>query len=159
MKTLIIYATNHGATTEAAIHLKTIVGGDVDVMDVKESPKVDISPYDTVLVGGSIHAGGIQRRIRKFCEANEAALLRKKLGLFVSCMYEGDKARAQFDQAYPASMREHAVAHGFFGGVLDFEKMNFIERTIVKKVEGVTETVRKVDMAAIEAFAVDVRGE
>jgi len=159
MKTLIIYATNHGSTAQASLMIQDRIGGDVTVLDVKDDPKHELVPYEMVLVGGSIHAGGIQRRIKKFCEVNESELLEKRLGLFVSCMYEGDKARDQFEQAFPASLREHATAHGYFGGILDFEKMNFIERAIVKKVEGVTETVRKVDQSAIDAFADTMKGD
>ncbi len=153
MKTLVTYATNHGATAAAAETLGQAIGGDVTVLDIKDDPKHDISAYDTVLLGGSIHAGNIQRRVRKFCESNKTALLGKRLGLFVSCMYEGDKARQQFDAAYPSSLRTHASAEGFFGGILNWEKMNFIERTIVKKVEGVSHTVDKMDHEAIAAFA------
>jgi menaquinone-dependent protoporphyrinogen oxidase len=153
MKTLIIYSTNHGSTADAARRIKEKIGSDAIAVDVKEDPTHDLAPYDEVIIGGSIHAGSIQRTIRKFCKANESVLLRKRLGLFISCMYEGDRAREQFERAFPKALREHSIAHGYFGGVLDFEKMNFVERAIVRKVEGVTETVRKIDHAAMDAFA------
>jgi menaquinone-dependent protoporphyrinogen oxidase len=153
MRTLIIYATSHGCTAEAAAVIRERLGEGCIALDVKDDPGIDLGVFDAVVAGGSIHAGRVQRRLRKFLEANAPALMEKRLGLYLCCMYEGEKAQEQFENAFPASLREHATARGFFGGVLDFERMNFIERAIVRKVEGVTETVRKVDEAAIEEFA------
>jgi menaquinone-dependent protoporphyrinogen oxidase len=68
-------------------------------------------------------------------------------------MYEGETAQKQFDEAYPAELRTHASASGLFRGAFDFDKMGFMEKAIVKKVAGVTESVDKLDIDTIEAFA------
>ncbi len=153
MKTLIVYDTKHGCTQSAAATLKSLLRDDVTVVHVKERSGLDLNTFDVVIVGGSIHAGRVQGRIKKFCEENLAVLEKKRLGLYLCCMYEGEKATAQFEGAFPEKLREHAVAVGLFGGVVDFDKMNFVERAIVKKVSGVSETVSNVKEDAIEQFA------
>ena len=96
MKILIVYDTKHGCTQSAAATLKTLLGDGVTVAHVKEKSELDLETFDVVIVGGSIHAGRVQRRIMNFCEENLAVLEKKRLGLFLCCMYEGEKATAQF---------------------------------------------------------------
>ena len=152
MKTLIVYATHHGCTKNAALSLKDRLEGDVEVVDIKKGvPGID--GVSTVIVGGSIHAGKIQRAIKGFLKKHRKKLTEKRLGLFLCCMYEGEQAKTQFEQAYPKELRESAVATGLFGGEFDFEKMSGLERVIVKKVANVTESVSKVNENAIDEFA------
>jgi menaquinone-dependent protoporphyrinogen oxidase len=68
-------------------------------------------------------------------------------------MYEGEKALEQFQNAFPEVIRNKAVAHGLFGGEFDFDKMNFMEKAIVKKVANVEHSVSKINYANIKAFA------
>ena len=152
MKTIIIYATRHGAAREAAalIHEKL---GETEVVDIKDTPDPDLEPYDTIIVGGSIHGGRIQGVVQKLLGKHSELLLGKRLGLYLCCMYEGDTAKEQFDDAFPRRLRDHATACGLFGGKLDFEQMTFFERSVVKQVAGVTESVSKLDRDAILAFA------
>ena len=68
MNTLIVYDTKHGCTQSAAATLKTLLGDGVTVAHVKEKSRLDLNTFDVVIVGGSIHAGGVQRRIKDFCQ-------------------------------------------------------------------------------------------
>lgn len=77
----------------------------------------------------------------------------KHLGLFLCCMFEGEKAEQQFEATYPKELREHSSANGLFGGEFMISKMNFLERQIVKKVAGVTSDVSKINVEEIERFA------
>ncbi|SHI45248.1 Flavodoxin domain-containing protein [Desulfosporosinus lacus DSM 15449] len=77
----------------------------------------------------------------------------KRLGLFLCCMFEGEKAAQQFETTYPKELREHSKANGLFGGEFMVSKMNFIERQIVKKVAGATSDVSKINVEEIERFA------
>jgi len=56
-------------------------------------------------------------------------------------------------------LRAHASARGLFGGALDFDKLGFFERAVVKKVAGVSQSVFKVDREAIDAFAAALGGD
>lgn len=152
MKTLIIYATSHGASATAAAFLAEKLGA-CDVVDLKKDTVPDLAAYDTVVLGGSIHIGQPAKAVRKFIATHHDTLASKKLGLYLCCMYEGDVARKQFDDAYPQDLRDKAAALGIFGGTFDFERMNFMEKAIVKKVAGVTESVSRLDSDEMERFA------
>jgi len=145
--------TRHGCAEKAAHSIRSIVGGDTDLVNLRNKRRVDISVYDTVIIGGSIHAGMIQKRVRKFCEKNKEMLLQKRLGLYLCCMYEGETAEKQFGDAFEEKLRRHAVATGLFGGEFDFTKMNFIERKIVTKIADITESISRIDEDAIRQFA------
>ena len=159
MKTLIVYATRHGCTETCVEILRQRLPGEVDVLNVKKKRfgHVSLGDYRTVLVGGSIHAGQIQKSVKTFCRDFSPELKSKTLGLFLCCMEQGQKAQEQFDQAFPQDLRDHAAACGLFGGEFDFEKMNILERGIVKKVAGIEGSVTRISEEAIDRFARDVQ--
>jgi menaquinone-dependent protoporphyrinogen oxidase len=158
VKTLIAYATRYGCTRKAAEALRERLGGEVALVDLKDDGDPDPGPFDAVIVGGSIQAGSVQKRVRAYCETRSGLLLGKRLGLYLCCMYEGDVAAKQLADAFPETLRNHATASGLFGGELDFEKVGFVARLVVKKVAGVAESVFKFDDQAVAAFAEKMRG-
>jgi len=153
MKAAIVFASTHGTTEKVAQLLKENLNGDVKIINLKKDPKQDITKYDTLIIGGSIHAGSIQQKVKQFIERNKNALTTKRLGLFLCCMHEGEEAQKQFETAYPEELRNASVSNGFLGGEFMFKKMNFFEKVMVKKVAGVTSDVSKIDVAAIKTFA------
>ncbi|HER42918.1 MAG TPA: flavodoxin [Candidatus Eisenbacteria bacterium] len=153
MRTLIAYMTRHGCAKKTAGMLKELLAGDTALVDLKRDKKPDLSGYDTVVIGGSIHAGRIQRGLRRFLDKNGEILLEKRLGLYLCCMEEGETAVKQFEKAYPERLRIHAAATGIFGGEFDLDRMNFIERKIVKKAAGIEESVSRIDAGTIRDFA------
>jgi menaquinone-dependent protoporphyrinogen oxidase len=157
MSALIIYMTRHGCTGKAVDMLARALPSSA-VFDLGAVSNPPLDAHDTVAIGGSIHAGKVQKKLAKYCRDNIGALKGKRLGLFLCCMEEGEKARLEFNQAFPAELREHAAATGLFGGAFDFERMNFIERTIVKKVAKIDQSVSKLDEKAIESFAEKLKG-
>jgi len=152
MKTLIVYSSKHGCTEKCTSILKEKMTGKIEVFNIKTTPQMDLSIYSTIIIGGSIHAGQIQKKIKDFCRNNLSILQEKKLGLFICCMEEGQKAEDQFHQAFPADVIKHASATGIFGGEFNFEKMNFIEKSIVKKVAKVEKSVFKISTENIDTF-------
>ena len=65
MSTAIVYISKHGTTRRITHLLKGKSNNSVDLIDLKKVQKPDISIYDTILIGGSIHAGIIQNRVKK----------------------------------------------------------------------------------------------
>ena len=65
MKTAIIYATSHGTTEKVC---KTIAAkiDQSDLIDLKKTGPIDLSSYGQAIIGGSIHAGRIQKGCRVF---------------------------------------------------------------------------------------------
>jgi len=154
MKVLIVYCSSHGTTTKAALLLKKQIKGDVIVLNLNKAKlHSDVDLFDAVIIGGSIHTGSVQGRIKKFVKENLSVLKTKKIGLFLCCMREGQIAQEQFENAYPLELRERAIATGFFGGEFLVSKMNFFEKQLVKRVGKVTADISRIDEQAIGEFA------
>jgi menaquinone-dependent protoporphyrinogen oxidase len=153
MKTIIAYATTHGCTEKTALELKNHMGGDTTLVNLKKNPNPSIANFERVIVGGSIHAGQIQKRVKDFCTKNLEILKEKELGLFICCMENGETAGKQFTEAFPEELQRVAKSTAIFGGEFDFEKMNFLEKMIVKKVARVRQSTSKIDQQAIRKFS------
>lgn len=154
MKTLIVYCSSHGTTEKAVRTLSENLEGEVLTVDLKRDKiHFDLKDFDGVIIGGSIHAGLIQRRLKQFLDKHHDDLLEKELGLFLCCMREGNTAVEQFNQSFPQDLRKNSVAMGLFGGEFLVSKMNFFERQIVKKVDGVESDRSNLDIEAIMEFA------
>ena len=151
MKILIIYASSHGCAAQAAARLQNELAGEVKVQNLKDKTPVFVNAFDRIIIGGSIHAGAIQGNVKKFCRNNLHTLMEKEIGLFICCM-DKEKAQQQFDSAFPEALRNHARASGLFGGAFDFERMNFLQKTIIKKISGIQESVQDLNEAAIQEF-------
>jgi len=153
MKTIIIYATSHGCTEKAVKELAEKLTGEVITVDLKNTHSPSLSGYSRVIIGGSIHAGKIQKVVREFCNANLDLLKTMEIGLFICCMYEPEIAMEQIKNAFPEELHQMAKTEAIFGGEFNFEKMNFVEKMLVKKIAGVNESVSKIDHLSIERFA------
>ena len=152
MRYLILYMSHHGTTRRVAKQLSELLGKEnVTVVDLSMDRLPDLAAYHTVIIGGSIHAGKIQGKVRKFCEAHQEELLHKRIGLFL-CYLDKARGHEEFHNSFPHDLIEHAVVHGFFGGEFLFNEMNFLERMIVRKISGVQKDVSELDTSAIRSF-------
>ena len=150
---LIVYCSSHGTTEKAVRFLSEILKGEVQTVDLKrEKVKFDLRNFDTIIIGGSIHAGNIQRKIKQFITHHYDTLLEKEVGLFLCCMNDGETAIEQFNHAFPQELRKNSEAMGLFGGEFLLSEMNFIEKQIVKKVSGATIDQLNLDYEAIKEF-------
>ncbi|MCB8965137.1 MAG: flavodoxin domain-containing protein [Bacteroidales bacterium] len=147
METAIIYATSHGTTEKVA----NIIASRLDratLINLKKSAHIDLSQFQQVIIGGSIHAGSIQRKVREFCNTNMVQLLQMRVGLFICAMNEPEFDN-ELKMAFPEVIRNHAISQRVVGGEFIIERMNFIERFLVKKISGVSQTTSKIDDGAI----------
>jgi menaquinone-dependent protoporphyrinogen oxidase len=153
MKGIIIYESLHGSTEKCAKKLMEFFPGELKAVRLNEPGVINLDDYDTVVIGGSIHMGVIQMRIENFLLKNHDKLKEKNLGLYLCCMEEGETAKMQFEKAYHSELRYKASALGLFGGEFNWKKMNFFQRTIVKKLKGVTGQVSRINEEEIRKFA------
>ncbi len=152
MSSLIVYMSLHGCAGKAAHRLAEMSWQKVDLVNLRNQAPPPIDSYDTVIVGGSVHMGQVQGKIRRFCADNEAKLLTKRLGLFLCHIYEGEEAVKQFNYAYSENLRNHAVSKGLFGGEFNMEKMNIFEKALIKKTAGLDGSISRINNKAIEDF-------
>ncbi len=153
MKSLIIYESLHGSTEKCAKLLGGMIKTDTQIVRLQENEDIQIDSYDTVIIGGSIHHGVIQTRIENFLRKHHDKLLGKKLGLYLCCMEVGQTAQDQFANAYPADLREKALAKGLFGGEFNLRRMSFFEKKLTRKLIGVKSSVSKINQEEIRLFA------
>ncbi len=153
--TLIVYASRHGTTSAYAKKLLQLLDGNVDVCFLNERANSlpNLSVYNTIVIGGSIHYGKINKSVTTFINDNFELLKSKRLGLLVSCLYEGDKAQEQLNNAYPKELLERAVVSDYFDGELLFPKMNTWEKLIAKMVLQAEEIRPRVSKQKIMDFA------
>jgi menaquinone-dependent protoporphyrinogen oxidase len=154
MKSLLVFCSSHGTTEKAVQIIGKYLEGEVETLNLNRSKlQCNVDSFDAVIIGGSIHAGMIQRKVKKFMKDNHDVLMRKQMGLFLCCMYEGEVAKEQFENAFPSELKERAIAKGLFGGELLISQMNFIEKMVIKKVSGTTTETSNLNIQAIMEFA------
>lgn len=154
---LIIYMSRHGTTAKVAAELKEKLGPEkTTLVDLQEHYVPSLDNFNTVIIGGSVHAGTIQQELMTFCMKNKPELLQKRLGLFM-CFMNNDLQELEFEDSFPIDLRRHAIAKGLVGGEFLIEKMNALEKDAVKKVKGIEESVYRLDTKAIHKFIEDIK--
>jgi menaquinone-dependent protoporphyrinogen oxidase len=128
---LIAYATKHGSTREVADSLAAALGEhDLDVATLPAAQVDDLSPYDGVVVGGSLYAGHWHPDALDFLKRHRGALEGVPVAVFAMgprTMEARDVAqsRAQLDHALAKAPGVDPFAVTIFGGVFDPRKLRF----------------------------------
>ncbi len=91
--TAIIYSSFMGKTRKIAKYIADRLNA--DIFDLKVQSNIDISGYSRIILGTGVHAGRPYARVTKFIEDNRSELNDKEVVLFISCLYDGDKAANQ----------------------------------------------------------------
>lgn len=153
--TIIVYASRHGTTERYAKSMLQLLNGNVDLCSLNEraDSMPDMSFYDTVVIGGSIHYGKNSKFVVNYVKNNYDFLLTKRLGLFVTSYYDKEKALKQLGGAYPQELLDKAIVADYFDGELLFPKMNLFERMAAKVVLKTEEIQPIIDKAKIIDFA------
>ena len=152
MRTLIAYSTTLGCTELCASKLKEDLGPDTDMFRITRRRKINFDLYQTVIIGGSIHEGMIQLAVRKFCENNLEVLLKKEVGLFICCVDPGENEEELLKTVFPEQLLTHALTRSYFGGELNFKKMNLMQKIMTRKKERL-EVMPEIDFDSILKFA------
>jgi len=141
VNSLIAYGTRYGATAGTAEEIAKILreeGFDTKVVNLKEEKIKEISKYDLIIVGSGMGncrwASEADDFLKKFKKEFEG----KKLALFVSSMipfFEREGKIEDVAKTRKISLEDKVakyglkpIALGFFGGVIDYNKMGFIAR-------------------------------
>jgi menaquinone-dependent protoporphyrinogen oxidase len=141
MNTLLVYGTRYGATADTANEITKVLqdeGFEVKVVNAKKEKIKDISPYELVIVGSGLQIGKWTGEAEDFLKKHQNELNQKKFAIFASTMKsvperEGKtedlaKDRKMSIDDIVAKYSLNPIAEGFFGGILDFNKMNFLYR-------------------------------
>ncbi|GLC31603.1 flavodoxin domain-containing protein [Clostridium omnivorum] len=154
MKSIIIYSTKHGTTEKAARILSAKLPGEVVLKNIMKENVSSLEEYDNVILGGSIYIGKVQKNLTEYMQKNLKELLSKRVSLFL-CAGETNEelAAKQIKGAFPEELYKAAICKDSFGFEFNFDKLNFFEKLIMKKVKGVKESYYELKEDSIDRFA------
>ena len=156
MTTLIAYGTKYGCAEKCARELAKEIQGRVDTVNLKENTVIDLTQYDHVIIGGSVYIGRIQKEVTNFINSNLNELLSKEIGLFICGMQEGEALDKEMADSFPSDLLIKAKSIKHFGGEFIFKKMNFMEKTIVKKISKITSDKSDIKYENIKKLAMEL---
>jgi len=141
-KILIAYASKCGSTGEVADAIgETLAdpksGDGGTTVDVRLAKDVtDVSGYRAVVVGSAVRMGRWLPEATKFVETHHDALAQMPVACFAVCMTlsEDTEENRREVAAYLDPVREmvQPVDEGFFAGAMDYGKLSFPFRLIIK---------------------------
>jgi menaquinone-dependent protoporphyrinogen oxidase len=141
MKLLVTYASKYGATREIAEKIVNVLqqsGLQTDLAPVKEVR--ELGEYQAVILGSAVYVGKWQKDAAEFLQKNEQTLAQLPVWLFSSGPTgEGDPAKLLEgwrlpEELKPITERIQPRDIAVFGGYINPDKVNFIERTAVKNI-------------------------
>jgi menaquinone-dependent protoporphyrinogen oxidase len=160
-KVLVTYASKYGATAEISEKIRDVfseAGLQADLLPVKQVNGLD--RYTAVILGSAVYIGQWRKEAVKFLQANEDVLGKRPFFIFSSgptgegepvALLNGwllpEKVKPIIDRIQP---RDIVVFHG----AVETEKLNFIERTMLKNVKAPVGDFR--DWDAINAWAASI---
>jgi len=155
MKTLILYATKHGATADIARRIAQLIDDSVvHELNQEEIPSID--EFGCVIIGSPVYAGMIRKEAKSFLKHNADILCAKNLGLFLSAMdMSGEKKF--FEENIPENILQSAITSSVLGAVFDPEKAGIFERLIMKLVTKRSGYVSTIDDEKIRQFAESIK--
>jgi menaquinone-dependent protoporphyrinogen oxidase len=160
-RVLVAYATKYGATAEIADKIGQVLREAGLEADVLPADRVgDLSPYGAVVLGSGVYVGQWRKEAARFLKANEKALAERPVWLFSSGPTgEGDPMELM--EGWHLPKRLQPVADRIrpreiiaFHGAIDADKLNPIERWVIKNVKAPAGDFR--DWDAITSWATGI---
>ena len=155
---LVAYATKYGATAEIAEKIGEVLRQAGLRADVLPADRVsDLTPYKAVVLGSAVYIGRWRKEAVKLLKANETVLAGKLVWLFSSGPTgEGDPVELTQGWRFPGKLQPVADRIGphdiaVFHGAVDVNKLNFIEKWMLKNVKAPVGDFR--DWEAITSWA------
>lgn len=143
-KILVAYATHAGSTAEIAdaVGKKLAQGGAmVDVLSIKNINR--LAGYQAVVLGSAVRAGKVLPEILTFVKAHKSELQKLPVAYFAVGMTlrEDTPEKRKTVDAYLDPLRAEIspVDVGLFAGKMDYSKIGFIEKLIIKYIIKVPE--------------------
>lgn len=146
---LVAYASRLGTTGGVAESIGQVFCEKGETVDIRYIKSIgDLSPYDAVIIGSAVRSSKWLPEAVQFVQENRKALSRIPVAYFLTCLAMSkpndggqDTARSYMDTILKEVPDVKPVDTGLFAGVLDYQKMNFIMRAVMKskmKDKGIT---------------------
>ncbi len=157
MNTLIIFSSKHGTTEKCAFKLKEKLNTQTVVINVNAIKPDELSKYENIVIGSSIYAGNINKKMLKFINTNIDKIAEKNVFIFICSGIQDEKGHEQIKKVLPARLYESAEKIINFGYEYDFNSLNFFERKIIKLVSKVKESCSCINSDAIDVLAESIK--
>lgn len=132
MRKVILVGSKHGHTLKCAQQLNELSGHLFEILKPDQLTGEELCEIDTIIIGSSLYAGMIDKKLRIFVEDHAKLLGKINGGLFL-CGLNEDHLMNAFDNNYPKSLLD-AWPIAYLGGGLKLAELNFFESLIVKLV-------------------------
>ncbi|MBN1991990.1 MAG: flavodoxin domain-containing protein [Anaerolineae bacterium] len=161
IQVLVAYATKYGATAEIAERIGKVLRQAGLPADVLPADKVsNLTPYQAVVLGSAVYIGKWRKQAARFLQANEKMLAQQKVWLFSSGP-TGEREPVELLQGWRLPKAQQAIADriqprdiAVFHGNVNADKLNFIEKWMIKNVKAPVGDFR--DWEAITAWAATI---
>jgi menaquinone-dependent protoporphyrinogen oxidase len=160
-RVLVTYASKYGGTAEIAEKIGQVLRQAGLPTDVLPTTRVgDLGAYKAVVLGSGVYIGRWRKEAVAFVKANEKALAGQPVWLFSSGPTgEGDPLKLTSGWRLPGALQEVVDRIGprdvaVFHGVLDANKLNLIDKWMIKNVKAPMGDFR--DWEAITAWATGI---
>ncbi len=141
MNILVTYASKYGATAQIAEKIgEELRRSHFQVMVIPISTVRELTHYQALVLGSALYIGKWQKDAEAFLKANENALAAKPVWLFSSGPTgEGDPVALIEGKVLPESLqpvveRIRPRSTTVFGGYINRDKLNFMEKFAVERV-------------------------
>ena len=141
MKTLIVYGTNYGTAEKVAKAIKDKISDQVEIVNIKKDSVPNLSEFNKIVIGSGVKIGMIKKELKSWMNNNCDEIISKKLFLFLcASTTKAEEIEKIWSTNYPKKILSSAITKISVGGVLDFNKMGFFDKLIIKKVTGQNES-------------------
>ncbi len=152
VKTLVVYDSYTGTTEKCAKMLAELLQN-ADLVNLSNQKVSKLEDYDCVVIGSYIHAGKISKKVKRFCQENLEKLKGKKIGIYLCMLREQDGLEEYIPSNFDQQLLSYVKVKDFFGGELNYDKMNFVFRFILKQIEKKAKPKLGLRIERINAFA------
>ncbi|WP_339314555.1 flavodoxin domain-containing protein [Paenibacillus sp. FSL R10-2734] len=157
MKTIIIYTSKYGCTEKAAYLLKNQLGEGTEVVNLMLAKEPTLDRYDTIILGGSVYYGKIQKQMTAFASKFQNELGKKRVGLFICAGAKGEQATQELKASFPEKLYNHSITTEVFGDEIYEEKLTLLDRFVLRMVKGKNRSVNGLSKETIERFALAMK--
>lgn len=141
---LIVYGTQEGQTAKIASAMQLEIeraGHRCDVYNLQDEPVIDLTIYDGVIAGASVHFSKLPRTFRKWMFCYSKILARKPIGFFSVCLgilETNDPLTVQEEQRisseFLSSVGLKPMINTIFAGALTYSQYGWFKRLLMKRI-------------------------
>ena len=155
MKTLVLYDGRHGFTEKCLGLLAGELSAEVEFWPIRRRRGTpNWAAYHAVVFGGPVYFGRWSPPLVKFLNKNADALAQPRpLAAFVVSLSPRAAALRYFQESLPTPLAGKPGLVACFGGGIEWKRLTWWERVILKKARGIETDVSNLDLGEIQALA------